>query len=114
MVHIATEATDYVSREYGRTFDVWDLRALSPLDLDPIRASLARTHRLGVIHEGRRTCGFGAELIARLVGEQFHDLDAAPLRIASADTPVPFAPELEALYRPSRDGIVDALIRWLE
>jgi 2-oxoisovalerate dehydrogenase E1 component len=114
MVHVAAEATDYVSREYGHTFDVWDLRALAPLDLDPIRASLARTHRLCVIHEGRRTCGFGAELVAQLVGEQFHNLDAAPLRIASADTPVPFAPELEAVYRPSRDSIVDALVRWCE
>jgi 2-oxoisovalerate dehydrogenase E1 component len=114
MVHLAAEAADYLAQEYGHTLDVWDLRALAPLDLGPIRASLARTHRLCVIHEGRRNCGFGAEIVARLVSDQFHDLDAAPLRIASADTPVPFAPELEALYRPSRDGIVDALIRWFE
>lgn len=114
MVHIATDAAAYVAREYGHTFDIWDLRALSPLDLDPIRTSLARTHRLAVIHEARRTCGFGAELVAQLADEQFHDLDAAPLRIASADTPVPFAPELEAVYRPSRDSIIEALIRWFE
>lgn len=114
MVHLAAEAADYLGREYGQTFDVWDLRALAPLQLDAIRASLTRTHRLAVVHEGRRTGGFGAEIIARLVGEQFHELDAAPLRIASADTPVPFAPELEQAYRPSRDSIVDALIRWFE
>jgi 2-oxoisovalerate dehydrogenase E1 component len=114
MVHLATEAADYVTREYGQTFDIWDLRALAPLELGPIRASLARTHRLCVVHEGRKTCGFGAELVAQLVGDEFHELDAAPLRIASADTPVPFAPELESVYRPSRDRISDALIRWFE
>jgi 2-oxoisovalerate dehydrogenase E1 component len=114
MIHLAAEAADYVANEYGHSFDVWDLRALAPLRLDAIRASLARTHRLAVIHEGRLTGGFGAELVARLVGEQFHDLDAAPLRIASIDTPVPFAPELEQAYRPSRDSIAEALIRWCE
>jgi len=114
MVHFATEAADYLASEYGHTLDVWDLRALAPLQLDPIKASLAATHRLAVIHEGRRNVGFGAELITRLATEQFFDLEAPPLRIASLDTPVPFAPELEAAYRPSRDSIIDELIRWLE
>lgn len=114
MVLLAAEAADYLTTEFGYTFDVFDLRALAPLQLDAIRKSLAGTGRLCVVHEGRRTCGFGAELVARLVGEQFHDLDAAPLRIASADSPVPFAPQLEAVYRPSRDSIVESLIDWLE
>lgn len=114
MLHLVTEAAEYLASEYDYALDVWDLRALAPLQLDPIKASLARTHRLAVVHEGRRTCGFGAELVARLTAEHFFDLEAPPLRIASLDTPVPFAPELEAAYRPSRDSIVDALIRWLE
>ncbi len=114
MVHLVAEAADYLVSEYGYTFDVIDLRALAPLDLDPVRKSVARTHRLCVAHEARLTGGFGAELVARLTGELFHELDAAPLRIASMDTPVPFAPELEAIYRPSRDRIVEALVNWFE
>jgi 2-oxoisovalerate dehydrogenase E1 component len=114
MVHLASEAAEYLAGEYGYELDVWDLRALAPLQLDPIKASLAGTHRLAVIHEGRRNVGFGAELITRFTTEQFFDFEAPPLRIASLDTPVPFAPELEAAYRPSRDSIIDALIRWLE
>jgi 2-oxoisovalerate dehydrogenase E1 component len=114
MVHLVSEAVDFLAAEYEYSFDVIDLRALAPLDLDPVRASLARTHRLAVVHEGRLTGGFGAELVARLTGELFHELDAAPLRIASLDSPVPFAPELEAVYRPTRDRIVDSLVRWLE
>ncbi len=74
---------------------------------------LARTGRLVVIHEGRRTHGFGAELAARLTEEHFAALKAAPLRIAALDMPVPFAPELEAAYRPSKDKIVEAIAAWL-
>jgi 2-oxoisovalerate dehydrogenase E1 component len=113
MTLLAGEACDYLAGEYEKTFDLFDLRALAPLKLDAIKASLARTGRLVVIHEGRRTHGFGAELVARLTEENFASLKAAPLRIAALDLPVPFAPELEAAYRPGRDKIVDAIAAWL-
>jgi 2-oxoisovalerate dehydrogenase E1 component len=114
MTLLAGEACDYLAGEYEKTFDLFDLRALAPLKLDAIKASLARTGRLVVIHEGRRTHGFGAELVARLTEEHFAALKAAPLRIAALDMPVPFAPELEAVYRPSKDKIVDAIAAWLD
>ncbi|WP_043587281.1 alpha-ketoacid dehydrogenase subunit beta [Geminisphaera colitermitum] len=113
MVHHAEEAAAYLENEYERTLDVYDLRALAPLKLDTIKASLARTHRLIVVYEGHRTHGFGAELVARLTEEHFFDLEAPPLRIASADIPVPFAPELEAAYRPTRDKIIEQIANWL-
>jgi 2-oxoisovalerate dehydrogenase E1 component len=113
MAVLAEEAAAFLESEYDYRVDLFDLRALSPLDLEAVQASVARTRRLAVIHEGRRTCGFGAELVARIVEERFFDLEAPPLRIASADMPVPFAPELEAVYRPSRDSIIDSLLRWL-
>ena len=114
MVHLAEKAVAYLETEYDLTFDLFDLRALAPLDLDPIRASLARTHRLAVIHEGRGRAGFGAELVSQLVETQFFDLEAPPLRITSLDTPVPFAAELEAIYRPSVESITEQLIEWME
>lgn len=110
----ATDAAEYLAAEYDYTFDLFDLRALSPLDLTGIRQSLRKTHRLVVVHEGRRTAGFGAEIVARLTEELFFEMEAPPLRIASADIPVPFAPELEALYRPSRDKIVELIVDWME
>ncbi|MEI6106118.1 MAG: transketolase C-terminal domain-containing protein, partial [Opitutae bacterium] len=113
MVRLSGEACAYLAEEYEMTFDLFDLRALAPLMLDQIKASLARTGRLVVVHEGRRTHGFGAELVARLTEEHFAQMKAAPLRIAALDLPVPFAPELEAVYRPSRDKIVDAITAWM-
>lgn len=113
MVLHCTEACTYFEEEYETKFDLFDLRALSPLKLDAIEASLARTGRLVVVHEGRRTHGFGAELVSRLTEKHFGKLKAAPLRIAALDLPVPFAPELEAVYRPSKDKIVDAIAAWM-
>jgi 2-oxoisovalerate dehydrogenase E1 component len=113
MVHLAEEAAAYLVSEYDTTFDLFDLRALAPLQLDAIRASLARTGRLIVLHEGRRTHGFGAELVARLTEENFAALKAAPLRLASLDLPVPFAPELEQAFRPSQETIIDRITAWM-
>lgn len=113
MVHLAEEAAQYFTDEYERSFDLFDLRGLSPLKLDSIQESLARTHRLIVVHEGRRRHGFGAELVSRLVEEHFFALEAPPLRIASLDLPVPFAPELEAVYRPTRDKIIEQIANWM-
>ena len=113
MVGLATEVAKYFAEEYETNFDIFDLRALSPLRLDPIKASLARTHRLIILHEGRITHGFGAELVARLTEEHFFDLEAPPLRIGAHDMPVPFAPELEQAYRPNRDVVIDRIADWI-
>ncbi len=113
MVHLAEEAAAYLADEYDFTLDIWDLRALAPLKLEQIEASLARTHRLIVLHEGRRTHGFGAELVSRLTEKHFFNLEAAPLRIAALDMPVPFAPELEYAYRPTRDSIIAQIADWI-
>lgn len=113
ITHTAEEVCDYLASEYETTFDLFDLRALSPLRLESIKASLLRTGRLIVLHEGRRTHGFGAELVARLTEEHFSALQAAPLRIGALDLPVPFAGELEQAYRPTKDKLIEAITAWL-
>jgi len=113
MVHIAGEVAAYFAEEYESTFDLFDLRALAPLRLEHIHASLARTGRLIVLHEGRRTHGFGAELVAQLTEKHFSAMKATPLRIASLDLPVPFAPELEHEFRPHKEKIIDRIAAWM-
>jgi 2-oxoisovalerate dehydrogenase E1 component len=113
MVHLAADVSDFLAEEYEATFDLFDLRALSPLRLDDIRASVEATHRLVVLHEGRLTHGFGAELVAQLSEGCFGALEAPPLRIGSLDLPVPFAPELEAAFRPTREKVIERITAWM-
>jgi 2-oxoisovalerate dehydrogenase E1 component len=113
MTHHAAGACAYLETEYERAIDLFDLRCLAPLNLDAIHASLARTHRLIVLHEGRRAHGYGAELVSRLAERNFFDLEAPPLRIASLDIPVPFAPELEQAFRPTTEKIIAQIVEWM-
>jgi len=113
MTAFAMEAAAYFESEFELGFDVWDLRTLAPLDLTAIHESVATTHRIVVLHEGRRTHGFGAELVARICERHGTTLAAAPLRITAQDMPVPFAPELEAAYRPSPAKVIEAISDWI-
>ena len=113
MLHQANDACAYFEEEYEQSFDLFDLRCLSPLDLTSIEASLKKTGRLIVIHEGRMTHGFGAELVARLTERHFTSLKKAPLRIGALDLPVPFAPELETAFRPNTEKIIESITQWL-
>ena len=113
MVYLAGEVCDYLASEYEADIEVFDLRCLSPLDLTEIAPSVARTGRLIMLHEGRRTHGFGAEVVARITETCRAPLKAPPLRIASLDLPVPFAPELETVFRPTRDQAIQLITGWM-
>jgi 2-oxoisovalerate dehydrogenase E1 component len=112
-VHLAAEACDYLAAEYEADIEVFDLRCLSPMDLSQIAPSVARTGRLIVLHEGRRTHGYGAEIVARITEGCRSPLKAPPLRIAALDLPVPFAHELEAAFRPSKDAVIQRITEWM-
>jgi 2-oxoisovalerate dehydrogenase E1 component len=114
MVHLAAEVCEYLASEYETEIELFDLRCLSPLDLSQILPSVEKTGRLIVLHEGRRTHGFGAEVVARIVEARSAPLKAPPLRIAALDLPVPFAHELEAAFRPSKDGVIQAITGWMQ
>src|SRR5208282_636257 len=81
-VHLASDECGYLASEYETNIELFDLRCLSPLDLSEIAPSVARTGRLIVVHEGRRTHGFGAEIVARIAEGCRAPLKAPPLRIA--------------------------------
>jgi 2-oxoisovalerate dehydrogenase E1 component len=113
MVLLATDVCEYLASEYEVDIEVFDLCCLSPLDLKDISASVASTGRLIVLHEGRRTHGFGAEVVARITEGSRIPLKAPPLRIAAMDLPVPFAAELEAAFRPSKDRTIQIITGWM-
>ncbi|HMO03347.1 MAG TPA: transketolase C-terminal domain-containing protein [Kiritimatiellia bacterium] len=113
MVHTAIHAAETVAHETGAEVMVLDLRSLKPLDTQAILAAAA-TGRVLVLHEAWRTCGLGAEVAALIAEQAFHHLDAPVRRLTAPDCPVPFAPELEAAYRPDEPTVTEALLDLLE
>jgi pyruvate/2-oxoglutarate/acetoin dehydrogenase E1 component len=106
MVYTAEEAAaglDDVSVE------ILDLRSILPWDKEAVLASVRKTSKVIVLHEDTRTGGFGAEIAATIAEEAFEDLDAPPRRITALDTPVPFAPVLEAAFLPQAGDVAAAL-----
>jgi 2-oxoisovalerate dehydrogenase E1 component beta subunit len=109
MVRTALDAATAAAEE-GRELEVIDLRTLSPLDLDPVFASVRRTGRLVVVHEAPSNLGMGAEIAARVTEECFYSLEAPVLRVTGFNVPYPAA-RLEEEYLPDLDRVLDAVDR---
>ena len=92
----------------GIAAEVIDLRVLRPLDEATILASLRKTRRVLVVDEGWRSGSLAAEIIARIVEQAFYELDAAPMRVCSAEVPIPYAKHLEQAALPQVPAIVAA------
>jgi pyruvate dehydrogenase E1 component beta subunit len=94
----------------GVEAEVVDLRALRPIDLGPVRDSLARTHRLIVADEAWRTGSLAGELVAQLAETALYDLDAPPARVCAVEVPIPYAQHLEQAALPTAERIVRAAL----
>jgi 2-oxoisovalerate dehydrogenase E1 component len=96
--------------ETGLSAEVIDLRTLSPWDEDAVYASIKRTNRAMVLYEDSLSWGYGAEIAARIADVCFPWLDAPVKRVASADTYVGYAPQLEDAILPQVDDIKRACV----
>ena len=93
----------------GITTAVLDLRTIAPYDWEAITALVKKTSRVVVAHEDQLTCGFGAEIAARIAGELFQYLDAPIRRVGALDAPVAYAPELEEAILPQTHDVLKAI-----
>jgi 2-oxoisovalerate dehydrogenase E1 component len=93
----------------GITTAVLDLRTIAPYDWESIAAFVKKTSRVVVAHEDQLTCGFGAEIAARIAGELFQYLDAPIRRVGALDAPVAYSPELEDAILPQTHDILKAI-----
>lgn len=112
-VHWAMEAAGLLAGE-GIEAEVLDLRSLQPWDEAAVLESLSRTHHLVIAQEAVEAFGVGAEIAARMADIGFDELDGPILRVGAPFTPVPFAKELEAAYRPDAARIAAAIRRTLD
>ena len=89
----------------GLDVEVVDLRTVWPVDRELVLESVEKTSRLLVLQEPPRSSGVAPLVCALIAQNGFVHLDAPPTIVAPPDTPVPFAPELEDAYLPSREGV---------
>lgn len=111
-LHTALAAAEILAGD-GVAAEVVDLRSLQPWDEAAVLASLARTHRLVVLHEAVEAFGIGAEIAARMADVGFDELDAPIVRVGAPFMPVPFAGSLEKQYLPGTDDVIAAVRRTL-
>ena len=80
--------------------EILDLRSLLPLDYEAIEHSIKKTNKALILHEDTLTGGLGGEIAAYISEHLFEHLDGPVMRVASLDTPVPFAKALENQFLP--------------
>jgi pyruvate dehydrogenase E1 component beta subunit len=105
-------AADLLAQE-GVLAEVIDVATLKPLDMNTILASVAKTGRCVIVHEGSRTAGVGAEIAANIAERGLYSLLAPVQRVTGYDVVVPLY-RLENQYMPGRERIVAAVKQALE
>ena len=80
--------------------DVVDLRTLQPLDTETIFNSVKKTGKAIILQEDSLFGGVASDISALIMEHCFEYLDAPVKRVASMETPVPFAKQLEDQYLP--------------
>jgi 2-oxoisovalerate dehydrogenase E1 component len=102
-------AAKEMEEQHGVSVEVIDLRSLTPVDWETVYASVKKTSRVIVAYEDSLSWGYGAELAARIADETFAWLDAPVKRVASTDTFVAYAPELEEVILPQVGSLRQAM-----
>jgi pyruvate dehydrogenase E1 component beta subunit len=109
MMQLALTVADKLAKDGGADCEVIDLRTLRPLDLEPVFASVAKTHRAVVVQEQWKPYGAAAELAASITEAMFDELDAPVARVTGEDVPMPYARNLELLATPHEEHIARAV-----
>ncbi|HEV7698916.1 MAG TPA: pyruvate dehydrogenase complex E1 component subunit beta [Pyrinomonadaceae bacterium] len=108
-VPLALQAAEQIQNEFDVSCEVIDPRTIKPLDMDTIVESLKKTNRLVIAEESHEFASVGAEISYQVMDKAFDYLDAPVKRVATTETPMPYAKNLEALALPSVEKIVAAV-----
>jgi 2-oxoisovalerate dehydrogenase E1 component len=93
--------------------DIIDLRTLQPLDTQTIFNSVKKTGKAIILQEDSLFGGIASDISALIMEECFKYLDAPVKRVASIETPIPFAKTLEDEYLP-KERFETELLKLLE
>ena len=109
LVKRSLDAAKIASEQHGLEVEVIDLRTVQPFDMERIADSVKKTNKVMVVHEDSLSWGIGSEIAARIADDLFEYLDGPVKRVASMDTWVAYAPQVENVILPQTPVIVDAI-----
>lgn len=111
-MHETTTAAQQLAEE-GISCEIIDVATIKPLDIETILASVEKTGRCVIVHEGAKTCGVGAEITALLMEHAMDSLQAPVQRVTGYDVVMPYF-QLEKHYIPSVNRIKDSVLSIME
>ena len=111
-MHETLQAAIQLGNE-GLSCEVIDVATIKPLDIETILASVEKTGRCVIVHEGAKTCGVGAEISAQIMENCLSELLAPVQRVTGYDVVMPYF-QLEKHYLPSVARIKESVIGLME
>ena len=112
-VNLCMRVADKLEEEDDVSAEVIDVRSIRPLDEETLVESVKKTHRAVAVQEQWRYFGVASEVAAIIQDKAFDYLDAPVERVSGAETPAPFARNLELAAFPNEDMVADAARRVL-
>ena len=112
-LRVALEAAEMLEEEDGVKAEIVDLLTIAPMDHETIIKSVAKTGRCVVVHEGPKTCGMAAEIIARINEKVLMFLEAPVRRVTGFDVPIPYFSK-ERSFLPDAERVLSACRETLE
>jgi pyruvate dehydrogenase E1 component beta subunit len=110
-VNLLLKVADRLEKDDSISAEVIDLRSIRPFDEATIVESVKKTHRAVVVQEQWRWFSVASEVAAIIQEQAFDDLDAPVERVSGAETPAPYARNLETAAFPSEQDVIDAVRR---
>jgi acetoin:2,6-dichlorophenolindophenol oxidoreductase subunit beta len=107
MVKKSLAAAERLAQE-GISAEVIDPRTLTPLDVDSIVRSVAKTGRVVLVDQATRHASAAAVIAGEIAEHGFEYLKAPIRMVTGLDTSIPYSEPLEKYVLPAEDKIVEA------
>ena len=111
LVKRSMDAARIAADQHGIEAEVIDLRTVQPFDMERIADSVKKTNKVVIVHEDSMSWGIGSEISARIADELFEYLDGPVKRVASMDTWVAYAPQVENEILPQTADVLSAIVQ---
>jgi 2-oxoisovalerate dehydrogenase E1 component len=107
-LYTAVAAADRLEKEFGISAEIIDLRAVNPLNYDLLVNSVRKTGKVLLASDAVERGSALHTVATNLTQLCFDDLDAPPVVVGSRNWITP-APELEAMFFPQPEWLLDAV-----